>query len=452
MLRNNEKLKINAEKAVYLMEKAVIPALSIATVRDNAIATLPLGVTDTKRQPAVLADDNTVFQAASLSKPLFAYLVLKIIESGEYDFNLKTPLHTILSEARFPERENKMLTAEMVLSHQTGLPGIDLHPDQLFQFSFEPGTNYAYSGIGYAYLQKVLEKLTSLSLETLAKKYVFEPLHMNHSSFVYSDKFVHAVPHDDNAEPQRDAKGLPMAHAAASLFTTAGDYALFIRQWLKESNLHQAFDFDQAVSVAKDTWAIQQQVSAETLEKIAWNLGWGLQKTAQGTLIFHWGDMGDSKAFVTINAKDKTAIVYFANSWNGLAIARDMMAAVGFDVEPALEFLFKKYGYTDHYLPDWKVKQNYQTQANFIKYEKGGVIGELTARQQAYLAHNPFAMVPAQMTTALVAKTLNIMPSISPVQEQEIEKTTILENEPAEADALVAELSYESCLKPGINK
>ena len=105
------------------------------------------------------------------------------------------------------------LTARMVLSHQTGLA----HHDAV-TFQFQSGQGHGYSNIGILYLQQVIEKLTKANLEVLAKKQVFEPLHMDDSSFVA-----------DKSKPVE-------ARATHSLQTTPSDYARFASAWMHEKD------------------------------------------------------------------------------------------------------------------------------------------------------------------------------------------------------------------------
>jgi CubicO group peptidase (beta-lactamase class C family) len=165
-----------------LMQRAYIPGISAAIVANGKLVwNGALGVADTKSKTPVTA--STVFEAASLSKPVFAYLVLKLV--SQKHLALDQPLHEILPDyPRFNDHpHSKLLTARLVLSHQTGLPNWSEHPDGELQFNFKPGTGYGYSGEGYLYLQRVIEKLTGKSLDTLAQELVFKPLHMEHSSF-----------------------------------------------------------------------------------------------------------------------------------------------------------------------------------------------------------------------------------------------------------------------------
>jgi CubicO group peptidase (beta-lactamase class C family) len=72
-----------------LMTKAQVPGLSIALVSEGALVwRRGFGIKDIRSKAPV--DDNTVFEAASTSKPLFAYVVMKLCERGV--LNLDTPL------------------------------------------------------------------------------------------------------------------------------------------------------------------------------------------------------------------------------------------------------------------------------------------------------------------------------------------------------------------------
>ena len=129
---------------------------------------------------AIKAD--TVFAAASLNKPLFAYLVLKLIEEnksnpgevglGKFNlpkgltkFNLDTPLYKILPGLSEGGEKAEKLTTRMVLAHTTGIPMST--DDKSPEFLFEPGTEYGYNGVPYFYLQMAIEKLTGTPLQEL---------------------------------------------------------------------------------------------------------------------------------------------------------------------------------------------------------------------------------------------------------------------------------------------
>lgn len=78
------------EKVIpQLMKKAEVPGLSIAVIIDGKIIwSRGFGIKNTKTREPV--NDDTIFEAASLTKPFFAYAVMKLVEKGELD--LDTPL------------------------------------------------------------------------------------------------------------------------------------------------------------------------------------------------------------------------------------------------------------------------------------------------------------------------------------------------------------------------
>ncbi len=109
-----------------LMKKDGVPGLSIAVIRGGKTAWLHgFGVKEVTTGEAVTGE--TVFEAASLSKPVFAYGVLKLVEQGK--LGLDVPLTTYLPKP-FMEGDERLakITARIVLSHRTGFanwPGKD---------------------------------------------------------------------------------------------------------------------------------------------------------------------------------------------------------------------------------------------------------------------------------------------------------------------------------------
>jgi len=169
-----------------LMKEADVPGLSMALIREAKVFWQHgFGVKNAETKEPV--NESTVFEAASLSKPVFAYAVLKMVESGKLD--LDTPLTRYLPGAyvEMDERLNR-ITARRVLSHTTGFP--NWRPrGQPLKIHFTPGERFSYSGEGFVYLQKVVEKLSGQPLDAFMKKNVFEPLGMSSSSYVWLDTY-----------------------------------------------------------------------------------------------------------------------------------------------------------------------------------------------------------------------------------------------------------------------
>ena len=126
---NEQKLTADLENEIsQIMKKALIPGLSIAVIRDGDLLwENNFGVKNIATKDTVTAE--SIFEAASLSKPVFSYAVMKMVERGELDID--KPLVEYVSdeyiEKNFLGREIederfRKITTRMILSHQSGFP------------------------------------------------------------------------------------------------------------------------------------------------------------------------------------------------------------------------------------------------------------------------------------------------------------------------------------------
>jgi CubicO group peptidase (beta-lactamase class C family) len=164
------------------MKNENIPGVQIALIQDGIITwTKGFGVKNTiTRKPVT---PNTLFEVASLSKVVTAYMALKLVDEGE--ISLAKPLHNYLSEEWLPPSAYRdSVKLNHVLSHSSGLPKISK------DIMFEPGTAYYYSANGFNLVKEVMEEVTEESFEELAQRLVFKPIGMGSSSFVKQDKFI----------------------------------------------------------------------------------------------------------------------------------------------------------------------------------------------------------------------------------------------------------------------
>jgi CubicO group peptidase (beta-lactamase class C family) len=324
----------------WLLREADVPGMSIALVRNGELTwSGAFGVMNADTKKPVTGE--TVFEAASLSKPVFAYAVLKLVDEGK--LNLDTPLNKYLAnnyDVVGDERIN-LITARHVLSHTSGFPNWrDNDGTKLLLIHFTPGEKFSYSGEGMVYLSKVVEKITGMPLEDFMQLYALGPLGMKSSSYIWQSRFdsLKAYRHDllgkmtGRNQPQGGHASAVReeGNPAASLCTTAGDYAKFVIAVLNGTGLKKA------------TWeqmlAPQIRVN-EKYPQVAWGLGVGLETMGEGEYFWHWGDNGDSKAYVAAFLPGKNAVVYFADGSNGLSFAKELLEdAIGGD-HPALAHL-----------------------------------------------------------------------------------------------------------------
>ena len=137
-----------------LMREHAIPGLSMVIVENGEVALhLELGVKNSQTKDPV--DEDTLFETASLSKPVFAYGVLKLVEKGLLDLDRPLVAYLPYPDIANDERGH-FITARMVLAHATGFPNWRPKNEPL-KMHFQPGERFSYSGEGFLFLQKVAE-------------------------------------------------------------------------------------------------------------------------------------------------------------------------------------------------------------------------------------------------------------------------------------------------------
>jgi CubicO group peptidase (beta-lactamase class C family) len=296
------------------MAEANVPGLAIAVVSIDSVWSRGFGVLEAGGEGRV--GPETLFEAASLSKPVFARMVFA--EVGRGTINLETPL---LDYWSYPDLEEEpwtdRVTGRMVLSHRSGLP--NWRRDQPLSFGFEPGTRFGYSGEGYVYLEAILAYLRGEPLEARVQRTVLRPLGMERSSFLFEPSSTdYALPHDSEGHAQEKRPAPPPGNPAASLHTTAADYGVFVQTILRETH-----DDPRVLAAVTD-----RPTPVDT--GLAWGPGWGLEyrDDRPGPALWHWGDNGPFKAFVYLDPVQGLGFVFFTNSSNGLALTSSVLGVL----------------------------------------------------------------------------------------------------------------------------
>ena len=312
-----------------LMKKDGVPGLAIAVIRAGKTAWLHgFGLKEVKTGQPVTGE--TVFEAASLSKPVFTYGVLKLVEQGK--LGLDVPLTTYLPKP-FVEGDERLakITARIVLSHRTGFPNWPAD-DGSVSIYFTPGERFSYSGEGYIYLQRVVEKITGKPLNEYMTQAVFTPLGMSSSSYVWRPDFdaLTATGHDSDGKPTELWKPAE-ALAASTLNTTAKDYALFVEAVLNGKGLKPATLREMKtpeVALDPECRICIKHEPKQLSKNLFWGLGWGIERKDGTDALWHWGDNGSFKGFVMAEPKMKSGVVMFANSENGLEVGKPLVDEV----------------------------------------------------------------------------------------------------------------------------
>jgi CubicO group peptidase (beta-lactamase class C family) len=320
-----------------LMDEALVPGVAVAIVRNGKLAELASYGVRGIENPAPV-DENTIFDAASLSKPVFAYLVLLLVDQGVLE--LDATLCDYLPNYITADSRSSSIRINHILSHSAGLPNwrnLD-HPLRTY---FVPGERFSYSGEGFLYLQKAIEIRTGKNLETLARSLVFEPLEMNRSSFSWQSVFDEnrAYPHDPFGTPALGNKPA-LANAAWSLQTCAADYARFLLAVLHGSQLsseNTRLWLSPRIHVKHPGIECLGPSDGEAITGVAWGLGWGLEPELGS--FFHWGANGPFTAFTVGMPQSGDALVVFTNGASGLSVMPELVARFTPGERPSLRWL-----------------------------------------------------------------------------------------------------------------
>jgi len=361
-----------------LMQAFAVPGVGIAVVEDGALAwSRGFGVTNALTGARV--DARTVFEDASLSKPVFAYLVMQLVDQGRID--LDRPLVEYRRPSYLADHPwIALVTARDVLRHTTGLPNWRTSPaTEKLAPMVKPGTRIDYSGEGVFWLQLVVETITGQSLDESMQAHLFGPAGMKDSSYTWNAELAarsvygHRA-HDDTATgmpPQmfreqwsiaqkiadrwgkplsawkyEDAeRALPevmalapsglvtwpgdiMADAAASLRTTVQDYATFLALMMARRQ-RGSWEITEATRQAMLTPQIA--LPGRWTEK---GLGWNIEKTREGPMFYHSGSNGGIfKNFVVGDAQRRRGIVVLTNGGSGAYVYRRVVReATGIDL------------------------------------------------------------------------------------------------------------------------
>ncbi|MFY0484064.1 serine hydrolase domain-containing protein, partial [Flavobacterium sp. PLA-1-15] len=183
-------------------------------LKQHNIPTLGLGIINNEKlqeikvfgeiKKGVTAPYNTLFNVASLTKPITAMVALQLISLGKW--KLDEPLYHYYTDPDIAQdHRNKKLTTRLILSHQTGFPNWRwMNEPKKLRFEFDPGTKYQYSGEGFEYLRKALENKFKKPLNQLANELIFQPLKMDDTNYIWdknTDASRFAIGYDKDAKP-----------------------------------------------------------------------------------------------------------------------------------------------------------------------------------------------------------------------------------------------------------
>lgn len=296
----------------WLLENK-IPTLGIGVINNGKLQQIKVFGEISK---GIKAPYNTIFNVASLAKPVTALVVLKLVSQAKW--NLDEPLYKYW---RDPDIVNdsrcKLITTRHVLSHQTGFPNWRwMNENKKLSFMFTPGTNYNYSGEGFEYLRKALEKKFNKTLQQLAYELIFQPIKMHDSKYVW-DKSVDttrfAIGYDKNEKTYEIVKN-NTPNAADDLLTTIEDYSNFLISVMNADGLSKK--------------VFEEMITKQVATSKGKHFGLGFEIYDLGNseyALSHGGSDNGVQTIMFLFPKTKNGLVIFTNSDNGVLAYEKLM-------------------------------------------------------------------------------------------------------------------------------
>ena len=336
-----------------------VPGLSLACIHNGTVAwTQTFGVARVGGDPVT---PETLFQASSISMPVTAVAVLRLVEQGK--LNLDADVSQYLRSWKLPTNkftEQKKVTLRELLSHTAGvsfqvfagyaagetvptlvqvLNGERPAKSAPVTIQFAPGTEYQYANGGYVIIQQILTDVIGEPFPELMQELVLQPLHMVHSTFQQPIperlRRLVAIPYDRDGRAIVGGPRTMPEMAPAGLWTTPSDLALFALAI--QDALAGRPGAIVSPSTARDMLqpALGMQRSSESSDGFFYGLGVAIQGNDPNRYLFHPGaNLGYLSFFFAYEKGD--GVVLMSNQ----QYSKTLMLKV-------IHALAKQYGWTE---------------------------------------------------------------------------------------------------------
>lgn len=310
-----------------------VPGVSVAFIDHGRIAwTRVYGLADIASQTPVTPD--TLFQAASISKPITAIATMRLVQDGK--LKLDEDVNQQLRSWKIPENgftQIQKVTLRRLLSHTAGttvsgfrgydigapLPNLEQVLDgkppannRPIRVDTVPGTLWRYSGGGYVVVRRLLEDVTGKSFAELMHDLVLGPVGMEHSSFeqpLPKDKWVMAaMAYGQQGQPYPNNRFFVYPELAPDgLWTTPSDIARFVIEVQNE--------YSGTSSKIVNQTTIREMLQREMID---WGMGFQIQSIGRKPYFRHTGsNQGMKSTMVAYDAKGLQGIVIMTNGEQG---------------------------------------------------------------------------------------------------------------------------------------
>src|SRR6202161_3787280 len=233
--KKDGRAEVDAHAAEWL-KGSDVPSVAVAYIENRRVAwTAVYG----EQSPGVPATAKTLYNMASLTKPVTAETVLRLASAGKLSLNESMSPFWLDPDIQDDPR-SKLLTPRLCLSHQTGFANWRRMTGGVLKIRWEPGTQTGYSGEGYNYVGRFAEKKMGKPFDAVAQQIVFDAIDMTETSYTAKEWYAGrlAVPRGPAGEKPVDP--IATTWSGADLMrTTIGDYAKFVASVMHDEGLTQ---------------------------------------------------------------------------------------------------------------------------------------------------------------------------------------------------------------------
>jgi CubicO group peptidase (beta-lactamase class C family) len=307
------------EKAPQWLAEHRVPSISVAYIRGGRVQwTRVYG----EQAEGVPATEATLYNVASLAKPVFAETILRLAAAGRLSLDEPLAGHWVDPDVAGDPRHQR-LTPRIALSHRTGFPNWRYQqPGRVLAFQRDPGT-FGYSGEGYEYTRRFAQNKLATPWEALANQYVLQPLGMTNTASTRRDWFAGRIAMPFGPEGQYGEPSINDSVVVSDdLYTTVGDYARFLVGVMHREGLALAYAAQRdSVHVANEAAMAQcDPAQVAVCPRVGMGLGWEIIQFPGETVRMHSGSDWGEKAMAFYFAESRDGVVMLTNGENGMNI------------------------------------------------------------------------------------------------------------------------------------
>lgn len=303
-------------QAPVLLAKHDVPSVAVAYIEDGEIAFVRhYG----EQQWGFPANEETLYNLASLTKPVTAEVVLRLVAEGKLSLDSKLADHHVEEDVADDPRIMQ-LTPQLVMHHRTGLPNWRYQTDDVLTFIADPDTKEGYSGEGYDWMMKAAAKAAGEDFEIAARRLVFDPAEMPLTSYTETGKFAYRIasPYKAGEAVHNVVRDEPSA--ADDMRSTAREYARFMLSVFEGDAVPAALREEQFT--IRHTSPDRRACAFEEKEdfcpaKSGWGLGWFIYDWGDRKVYQHGGGDHGEKTFAYYDPEARDGAVIFTNGAEG---------------------------------------------------------------------------------------------------------------------------------------